>query len=141
MITRKPYPTDLTDAEWQLIQPFLPPPPLPHQPGRRIEYSYREILNAILYLLRNACSWRALPHDLPPHESVRYHFRKWVQNGLLDRIHDTLRHQLRLQAGKEPTPSAMIIDSQSVKTGEKGGPKNLRQLSGMTQARRSRGSN
>src|ERR1051325_1820606 len=101
MTTRKPYPSDLTDAQWKHIELLFPAPPLPHQPGRRRDYSYREILNGILYLLRTACSWRALPHDLPHHESVRAYFRKWQRNGLLERIHDTLRHRVRLQAGKE----------------------------------------
>jgi transposase len=138
MKTRKSYPSDLTHAQWQQIELLFPAPKPPGSVGRPQEHDYREIVNAILYLLRNACAWRALPHDLPPHESVRAYFRKWQENGLLDRIHDTLRQRVRRQNDKEPTPSAVIVDSQSVKTTEKGGRKNLSKLSATTRAKRSK---
>jgi len=141
MNTRKPYPSDLSDAQWQQIEPLFPAPKPQGSVGRPLEHSYRELVNAILYLLRNACSWRALPHDLPHHESVRAYFNKWQREDLLDRVHDTLRQRLRQQADKQPTPSAVIVDSQSVKTTPKGGPSNLRKLSAMTRANLSKDAN
>src|SRR6184192_3896878 len=138
MNTRKPYPSDLTDAQWQQMEALFPAPKPPGSVGRPAEYCYREVVNALLYLLRNACSWRALPHDLPHHARVRAYFRKWQQSGLLERIHDPLRHRLRQQADKEATPWVLIkeatpwvliLDSQSVKTTEKGGHDTLSKLS------------
>jgi transposase len=141
MNTRKPYPSDLSDAQWRQIQPFFPAPKPPGSVGRPQEHDFREIVNAILYLLRNACSWRALPHDLPHHESVRAYFNTWQRNGLLERIHDALRQRLRQMANKEATPSVVILDSQSVKTCEKGGHRNLKKLSALTPVRRSKDAN
>jgi putative transposase len=111
-LPRKPYPSDLTDAQWHLIEPLLPPP-LPG--GRRRTTDLREVLNAIFYVAKNGCSWRALPHDFPAEGTVREYFHTWRRRGLWTRIQDRLRRQVRVQAGRDEEPSAGVIDSQSVK--------------------------
>lgn len=141
MTTRKPYPSDLTDAQWQYIEPLLPTPRPKGMVGRPREHGFREIVNAILYLLRTGCQWRHLPHDLPAYTTVCDYFHAWRKDGRLDRIHDALRADVRKQAGKETEPSALLMDSQSVKTTEKGGRKNLTKLSALTQERRSKDAN
>jgi putative transposase len=111
-LPRKPYPSDLTDTQWQLVQPLLPPP----QPGGRHRATdLREVLNAIFYVVKNGCGWRALPHDFPPEGTVRDYFHTWRRRGVWTQIQDTLRRQVRRQAGRDEEPSAGIIDSQSVK--------------------------
>jgi putative transposase len=109
---RTPYPSDLTDAQWQLLEPLLPPAP---GGGRPPTTDRREVLNAILYVDKNGCAWRALPHDFPPEGTVRDYFHRWRRAGLWERLLDTLRHQVRHQEGKKHEPTAAIIDSQTVK--------------------------
>jgi transposase len=116
---RTRYPSDLTDAQWALLQPLLEQTKL--RGGRPRLYPLREIVNALLYILRGGVSWRSLPHDFPPWESVYDHFRRWKQAGTLERLHEVLRHQTRQQAKRGRTPSVLILDSQSVQTTEKGG--------------------
>lgn len=115
---RRAYPTDLTDLEWELLEPLVPK----CKPGGRPEtYPKRELVNAMLYVLRNGNAWRALPHDLPPWKTVYYYFRRWCKSGLWQQINDQLRTQARRRAGRGLAPSAAIIDSQSAHTTEKGG--------------------
>ena len=113
MLKRKTYATDLTDYEWHSIEPLLPgSKPL----GRKIEYSRREILNALFYLNRNGCTWRNLPHDFPPYGIVSHYYQQWRTQGLWQLINDTFRVKVRRAAGRKAEPTAGCIDSQSVKT-------------------------
>jgi putative transposase len=132
METRKPYRTDLTDEQWALVKDFFPADTPDARCGRPREVPWREILNALFYQARTGCAWEMLPHDLPNNRTVYFYFRRWRDDGTLEKIHDALREKVRQQAGKESTPSAAIIDSQSVKTTEKGGS------AAMTRARRPR---
>ena len=109
---RTPYSSDLSDAQWAILEPMLPPP-VPAGAPRTTDL--REVLNAIFYVLTNGCAWHALPHDFPPEGTVRDYFHRWRRSGLWERIHDHLRRQVRRQAGKEPEPRAGSIDSQTVK--------------------------
>ncbi len=124
---RKGYSTDLTDAQWALIESLIP---AAQAGGRPRSVDLREVVNAVLYLLRTGCSWRLLPNDVPAWGTVHYYYRRWRLDGTWERIHDALRERVRLTAGRAATPSAAILGSQSVKTTEKGG------LAASTPARR-----
>lgn len=116
--TRKAYPTDLTDAQWEIIAPLLPPA---KHGGRPRVVNLREIVNTILYLNRTGCQWDMLPHDLQPKSTAYEYFSQWRDDGTFAKIVDALRTQVRTAAGREATPSAVCIDSQSVKTTDVGG--------------------
>ena len=116
--SRQPYPSDLTDAQWLLVEPLIPPA---KPGGREREVNMREVFNGVLYLLRSGCSWRQLPHDLPPWGTVHYYYRLWRIAGVWEHMNDALREKVRLKEGRAAEPSAGIIDSQSAKTTEKGG--------------------
>ena len=117
---RKPYPSDLSDAEWEIIEPLLP---RPQGKGRPRVHPLREILNAIFYIVRSGCVWRMLPHDFPPWQTVYHYYRLWRKDGTWERINAALRTQVRVAAGRDPEPSAGILDSQSVKTTAIPGPR------------------
>lgn len=118
MKTRKAYPSDLSDTEWLLLKPLIPPA---KPGGRRREVNIREVINGIYYILRSGGGWRMMPHDLPPWQTVYGYFRRWRDDGTWETINAALREAVRQQAGRKAQPSAAIIDSQSVKTTESGG--------------------
>ena len=118
MPIQDPYPSSLTNREWKLLLPLLPEP---KHFGRPPRYRKRDILNAIFYAVRSGCAWRLLPHDLPPWRIVYYYFMVWRREGLWQKMHDTLRDQVRLRCGKKKAPTAAILDSQSVKVSNHGG--------------------
>jgi transposase len=111
------YPSDLTDAEWALIAPMIPPA---QRGGRPRETDMREVMNAVRYVLRTGCQWRQLPKDFPPRSTVYGYFWEWSRYGLLDRIHHALLVACREDEGREASPTAAIIDTQAVKATEKG---------------------
>jgi len=111
------YPSDLTDAEWDLVKPLIP---RAKRGGRKREVAVRDVLNGILYVLSTACQWRALPKDLPPRSTVHGYLQRWDHDGTLMNIHDALYVACREQAEREASPTACIIDSQSVKSADLG---------------------
>jgi putative transposase len=115
---RKPYPTDLSDAEWNYIAPHLP---APKGYGRPRTHDLREILNAVFYVLKSGYQWRLLPHDFPRWPTVYWYFRKWRIDGTWERMHTALRKRVRVRLERNPQPSAAIVDSQSIKTTGVGG--------------------
>ncbi|MGV3615020.1 MAG: transposase [Fimbriimonas sp.] len=115
---RKAYSTDVSDAEWEVLRPYL------DRPGLRGPIStvdLREIWNGIAYVLGEGCRWRSVPHDLPPYGTLAYYLHKWRRDGALERANEALRKEARRKSGREEDPSLAILDSQSVKTAEKGG--------------------
>jgi transposase len=127
------YPSDLTDDEWALVEPEIPPAKRGGRPRQKDE---RELVDGIMYVLSTGCAWRYVPKDLPPKSTLHDYLDRWHYDGTLDKIHDTLYVKCREQAGREASPTACVIDSQSVKSAEKGGPGSIR--TAMMRARRSR---
>jgi len=113
------YPSDLTDAEWALIEPLIAPG---KRGGGKRRVNIRAVVNGVMYILSTGCQWRYLPKDLPPRSTVHDYLGLWNWDGTLDRIHHALDLKCRKKAGREASPTACIIDSQSVKSAEKGGP-------------------
>ncbi len=127
---------DLTDAQWGLIEPFFPAVSREDgRNGRPRKYPYRAILNGIFYLLRAGCAWDLLPRDFPPHATCYHYFSVWSETGLLEKVHTALREKERPSPEREPTPSAAILDSPSVKTTEKGGSPGRTRLATMATKR------
>jgi transposase len=131
--SRLRYPSDLTDSEWKLVEPLIPPG---KRGGDKRTVVMREVVNGLMYILSTGCQWRAIPKDLPPRSTLYDYFDLWSWDGTLDRIHHALYQSCREQTGREVQPSAAIIDSQSVKSAEKGGPRSTSRV--MMRERRSR---
>jgi transposase len=117
------YPSDVTDAEWALVGPLIPPA---KRGGGKRTVEMRSIVNGLMYVLSTGCQWRAIPKDLPPKSTVHGYFDLWTYDGTLDRIHHALYVKCREAAGREASPTAAVIDSQSVKSAEKGGIASIR---------------
>ena len=130
------YPSDLTDEEWALVEPQIPPA---KRGGNSRHVNVREIMNGLMYVLSTGCQWRAIPKDLPPRSTLFDYFDLWTWNGTLDRIHHTLYVKCREAMGREASPTACVIDSQSVKSAEKGGVASIRTAT--TRGKRSKARN
>ena len=130
------YPSDLTDEEWALVTPLIPPA---KRGGNKRTVNVREVVNGLMYILSTGCQWRAMPKDLPPRSTVYDYLDLWDWDGTLNRIHEALYVRCREAASREASPTAAIIDSQSVKSAEKGGPAPIRRAT--MRARRSRARN
>jgi transposase len=128
------YPSDLTDAEWALVEPMIPPA---KRGGRKRSVDVREVLNGIFYILSTGCQWNALPKDLPPKSTIYDYLDLWDWDDTLERIHHTLYIAVRGKAGREASSTVAIIDAQSAKGAQKGGRRSMYRA--MTRARRSRG--
>ena len=131
--TKQRYPSDLTDEEWSFIKPLIPPA---KRGGNKRTVIEREIVNGLMYILSSGCQWAFLPKDLPPSSTLNDYFHRWDYDGTLDRLHAALYLQCREQAGREASPTAAIIDRQSVRSAEKGGSGSIRRVT--MAARRSR---
>ena len=118
--SRLRYPSDLTDEEWAFIEPLIPPA---RRGGNKRTVDEREVVNGLMFILSTGCQWRSLPKDLPPRSTVHRYFCEWTYNRTLDRLHHALYVRCRDLADREASPTVAIIDSQSVKSGEKGGPR------------------
>ena len=127
------YPSDLTDEEWALVEPLIPPG---KRGGGKRTVVMREVMNGVMYVLSTGCQWRAIPKDLPPRSTLYDYFDLWSWDGTLERIHHALYVECREQEAREASPSAAIIDSQSVKSAEKGGRASIRMAT--MQVKRSR---
>ena len=127
------YPSDLTDEEWALVEPLIPPA---KRGGRRRSVDMRKVVDGLMYVLSTGCQWRYVPKDLPPKSTVFHYFVLWTYHGVIDRIHYALYVECRERLGREASPTACIIDSQSVKSAEKGGAASIR--AAMMRAKRSR---
>ena len=131
--TKLRYPSDLTDEEWSIIGPLIPPA---KRGGNKRTVDVREVVNGVMYILSTGCQWAAIPKGLPPRSTVNAYLHRWDDDGTLDRIHTALYVLCRELVGRDPSPTAAIIDSQSVKSAEKGGSASIRL--GMMPARKSR---
>jgi len=119
-MNRTAYPSDLSEAQWASLAPLIP---TAKPGGRKRTVDIREVVNAIFYLTKTGCQWRALPHDLPNWSTVHTYYRTWRRTGVWERIHDALREQVRTQEGREATPSAAIIDSLCIATSDSSCPR------------------
>jgi len=131
--SKQRYPSDLSDEEWALVEPLIPPG---KRGGGKRKVALREVVNGLMYILSTGCQWRAVPKDLPPRSTLFDYFDLWNWDGTLGCIHEELYVRCREAMGREASPTAAIIDSQSVKSAEKGGPRSTR--AGMMRGKRSR---
>ena len=123
--SRLRYPSDLTDDEWNLVEGLIPPG---KRGGDKRTVIMREVVNGLMYILSTGCQWRAIPKDLPPRSTLYDYFDLWSWDGTLDRIHHELYVKCREAVSREASPTAAVIDSQSVKSAEKGGPRSIRRV-------------